>query len=93
MLNAPVTVSGTSPTIVAKSGVRYVCGEVTSLSFTPSASGICDVRFTSGSTVAVLTVPNTVKFPAWFDPTTLEPDTVYEISIEDGVYGTVMTWQ
>lgn len=69
-----------------------MCGEVTSLSFTPCNSGICDVVFTSGSTVALLTVPNTVKFPEWFDPTSLETNTVYEINIVDGVYGVVMTW-
>lgn len=92
MLNGSVAVSGTAPTIVAKSGIRYVCGEVTTLDFTPSASGICDVRFESGSTPTALTVPNTVKFPAWFDPTSLTPNTVYEINIEDGVYGAVMTW-
>ena len=45
------TVSGTAPVIVAEDNHRYVCGEVTSLSFTPCASGICDVIFTSGSTV------------------------------------------
>ena len=50
-----VTVSGTDPVITAVDNTRYVCGEVTSLSFTPCASGICDVIFTSGSTVAVLT--------------------------------------
>lgn len=87
-----VTVSGTSPTITAQQNTRYVCGEVTSLSFMPCASGICDVRFTSGSAVTVLTIPSTVKFPDWFDPTSLDTNTVYEINVMDGVYGAVMTW-
>ena len=87
-----VQVTGTTPTITANQNTRYVCGEVTSLDFTPSASGICDVIFTSGSTVTVLTLPNTVKLPAWFDATALETDTTYEISISDGIYGTVMVW-
>ena len=87
-----VSVSGTTPVIVANQNTRYVCGEVTSLDFTPSAAGICDVRFTSGSTVAVLTIPNTVVFPSWFDPTSLETNTTYEINIADGVYGSVITW-
>ena len=65
---------------------------MTSLSFTPCVSGICDVRFTSGSTVTVLTLPNTVKMPDWFDATSLETNTIYEINILDGVYGAVMTW-
>ena len=88
----PETVTGSTPVITATTNHRYICGEVTSLNFTPCASGMCDVRFTSGSTVTVLTVPNTVKWPGWFDPASLETNTVYEINIEDGVYGVVMTW-
>lgn len=61
MLGGSVSVSGTTPTIVAKSGIRYVCGEVATLDFTPSATGICDVVFTSGATATVLTVPSTIK--------------------------------
>lgn len=87
-----VDVTGTTPTITAVENTRYVCGEVTSLSFTPPASGISIVRFTSGSTVTVLTLPSTVKFPEWFDPTTLETNTIYEICITDGIYGAVMSW-
>ena len=87
-----VDVTGTTPTITAVENTRYVCGEVTSLNFTPAASGICIVRFTSGSTVTVLTLPSTIKFPEWFDPTTLEANTIYEICITDGVYGAVMSW-
>ena len=87
-----VDISGTTPTITAVENTRYVCGEVTSLDFTPAASGICIVRFTSGSTVTVLTIPSTVKFPEWFDPTSLETNTIYEICVTDGVYGAVMSW-
>ena len=90
MLNGAVQVSGTTPTITALSGVRYVCGEVATLDITPCASGICDVVFTSGSTATVLTLPNTVKFPdGTFTP---EANTTYEINIMDGVYGAVMAW-
>ena len=85
-----VTVSGTSPTITALSGVRYVCGEVATLDFTPCATGICDVVFTSGSTPTVVTLPNTVKFP---DVSfTAEANKTYEINIMDGTYGVVMSW-
>jgi hypothetical protein len=87
-----VDVTGTTPTITAVENTRYVCGEVTSLSFTPPASGISIVRFTSGSTVTVLTIPSTVKFPEWFDPTSLETNTIYEICITDGEFGAVMSW-
>ena len=85
-----VTVFGTTPTITAASGVRYVCGEVATLDFTPCATGICDVVFTSGSTPTVVTLPSTVKFPD--GSFTAEADTTYEINILDGVYGAVMSW-
>ena len=87
-----VDISGSTPTITALENTRYVCGEVSTLSFTPAASGICIVRFTSGSTATVLTIPNTVKFPEWFDSTELETNTIYEICVTDGVYGAVMLW-
>jgi len=50
-----------------------------------------DVIFTSGSTVAVMTIPNTVEFPEWFDPTDLETNRRYEINIADG-WAVVMSW-
>ena len=90
MLGGSVAVSGTTPTIVAKSGIRYVCGEVATLDITPSATGICDVVFTSGSTPTVVTLPSTVKFPD--GAFTAEADTTYEINILDGIYGAVMSW-
>ena len=92
MLNAPVTVSGTTPTITAKSGIRYICGEVSTLSITPPASGDMEVIFSSGSTATVLTVPSTVKFPAWFDPTDLEANVTYDIIITNAIYGVVTSW-
>lgn len=85
-----VTVSGTDPVIQADANTRYVCGTVTSLSFTPSQAGLCEVIFTAGSTVPVLTLPNTVKMPEWFEG--LEAGYTYEISVYDGVYGAVMSW-
>lgn len=91
--NSGIEVTGADPVIVAESGKRYVCGEVDSISITPPDSGIIDVLFASGTTPAVLTVPDTVIFPDWFDPTSLDASTVYEINIMDGVYGAVMVWQ
>ena len=86
------TLTSATPTITAEAGVRYNCTAtaVTELSFTPSASGICSVRFKSGSTATVLTLPNTVKMPSWW--TGPEANRYYEISIEDGVYGVVTSW-
>lgn len=86
------TTSSATPSITAMPGMRYVCSAsyVTSLSFTPSATGICSVRFTSGTTPTVLTLPQTVKMPDWW--TGVEANRTYEISIEDGVYGAVTSW-
>lgn len=87
-------VSGSAVSITGQANYRYNCTEssVTTLSITPPSAGSIDVYFTSGSSATVLTVPNTVKWPAWFDATALEPNTLYEILITDGVYGSVMTW-
>ena len=92
---APATdvISGTAVSIAAVENHRYVCSdEVLTLSITPAANGVTDVLFASGSTPTVLTLPNTVVLPTWFDATALETNTVYEISILDGVYCTVATW-
>lgn len=82
----------TTPSITAVANTRYLCGEVSAISFTPSADGSCEVIFTSGSTAALLTVPNTVKWPEWFNATTLETNRIYDIIITNGVYGAVMSW-
>ena len=86
------TVTGTTPTITGQPNVRYVCGEVTTIDITPPSSGSIDVIFTSGATAAVLTLPSTVLMPEWFDATSLDADTIYEILITDGVYGSVLSW-
>lgn len=95
MLNGPVTVSGTTPTINALPGIQYVCGEVATLDITLPASGCVDVVFTSGSTPTVLTVTPptgvTVKWANGFDPTVLEANTTYEINIKDGL-GVAGSW-
>ena len=85
-------VTGTTPTITGIANTRYICGEVSTIDITPPAIGTIDVRFTSGATAAVLTVPSTVKFPDWFDATALEASTTYEIIITDGTFAGVMAW-
>ena len=96
MLNGAVSVSGSTPSITAKAGVRYVCGECLTLNITTPASGIIDVVFESGSTPTVLTVTPptgmTMKWANGFDPTSLEANMTYEINIMDGIYGVVGTW-
>lgn len=86
------TVSGTTPSIAAEPNIRYICGEVSTIDITAPATGTIDIIFTSGTTAAVLTVTSTVKWPAWFDATALEPNTIYELLITDATYGSVMTW-
>lgn len=95
MLNGSVVVTGTTTSITALPGIRYVCGEVATLDITLPASGIVDVVFESGSTPTVLTITPptgvTVKWPEWFDATELEANKTYEINIADG-FGAVMSW-
>lgn len=85
-----INVTGTTPTITANSNTRYVCGEVTSLTFTPPSEGITEVIFTSGITPTELTLPATVKMPEWF---IIESGYIYAISIENATYGSVASWQ
>ena len=95
MLNSPVTVTDSTPTITALPGVRYVCGEVATLDITLPASGCVDVVFESGSTPTVLTITPptgvTLKWANGFDPTALEANTTYEINIADGL-GVAASW-
>ena len=97
MLSGSVAITGTTPSITALPGIRYVCGECATLAITLPASGIVDVVFASGSTPTVLTVtpPSGVTAVKWangFDPTSLDANTVYEINIADGEYGVVGAW-
>lgn len=85
-----VVVSGTTPTITANANTRYICGECTTLSFTPPENGVTEVVFSSGETPTVLTLPSSVKMPEWF---VIESGYTYAISIENTTYGAVMMWQ
>lgn len=95
MLNGSVSVSGTTPAITALPGIRYVCGEVATLTITLPASGIVDVVFESGSTATVLTITPptgvTVKWAGGFDPSSLDTNTTYEINVADGL-GVAASW-
>ena len=96
MLNGAVQVSGTDPIITAKSGIRYICGEVLSLNITVPSTGIIDVIFTSGSSPTVLTITPptgmTMKWSNDFNPAILEANATYEINIMDGCLGVVGIW-
>lgn len=96
MLDAPETISGTTPSITAKAGVRYICGECSTLTIVVPSSGCIDVTFESGSTPTVLTVTPptgmTMKWANGFDPTALEANTTYEINIMDGCLGVAGSW-
>lgn len=83
------SVSGTSVNLDPEIGYRYVCGELTALTVTSSpGTGGWSVRFTSGSTATVLTMPNTVVMPDGFE---VEASTVYEINVLDN-YALVASW-
>ena len=96
MLNGSVAITGTTPTIDALPGVRYVCGECATLNITTPESGIVDIIFESGSTATALTITPptgmTMKWANGFDPTTLEANTTYELNIMDGCLGVAGTW-
>ena len=87
MLDAPEIISGTTPSIPAKAGIMYVCGEVATLSITAPQSGIFDVVFTSGTTPTVLTTTG-ITFQDTFTP---EANKRYEINVLDG-YALVAEW-
>ena len=84
-----VHINETDIAIRAEENTRYICGEVSTLEFTPATKGLSDIIFTSGSSKTILTLPNTVKMPDWFE---VEANMTYEISIADGVYGVVTSW-
>jgi hypothetical protein len=67
----------------------YKCGTVTSLSFSTYPSvGSWSVRFTSGSTATVLTMPANVQMPDGFE---VEANMTYEINVLDE-YALVASW-
>ena len=84
-----VEITNTDVIITGVANTRYVCGTLSTLNFIPPAEGIVDIIFTSGSSKTILTLPNTVKMPDWFE---VEANMTYEISIADGVYGVVTSW-
>ena len=84
------TVTGTTPSITAAHNTMYKCGEVSTLTITAPATGTFGVRFTSGTTATVLTCAN-VSWPEWFDPSELEANRIYELTISDRLGG-VMSW-
>lgn len=96
MLGGSVTVVGATPTVNAKAGVRYICGEVSTLDITLPEYGIVNVMFTSGSTPTVLTIvpPSeyAVRWSNGFDPSVLEANTVYEIIVRDGQFASAYAW-
>ena len=86
MLGGSVAVSGSTPTINAKPGVSYVCGEVSTLDIAVPESGCFDVAFESGSTPTALSIPMPTGYELiWengFDDTSLDANTVYEINLK-----------
>lgn len=84
-----ITLPGTTYTLAPVKYTSYECGTLTSLTITnPPADGSWSVRFTSGSTATVLTMPNTVVMPDGFE---VEANTVYEINVLDN-YALVASW-
>ena len=86
------TLTGATLSITGMPNVRYICETaISELTITPPASGSIVVRFVAGSN-CIVSLPQTVKLPEWFDISSLEAGTTYELIISDGVYGGVMSW-
>lgn len=82
-------VSGTSVNLDPEFGYRYICGELTSLAITSSPSiGGWSIRFDSGATATVLTMPSAIAMPDGFE---VEANKTYEINVMDG-YALVSEW-
>ena len=96
MLIAPTAVSGTTPSITAEPGKRYVCGECTTVGITAPENGIVEVVFDCGATPASLTVtPPAGKSMRWadgFNPASLDANATYCIRIMDGRLGSATKW-
>ena len=88
--NSIVEVSGSNPVIVGVPNTCYLCGEVSTISISPPLNGPIEVFFTSGSSVAVLTLPSDVVMPEWWGGP--EENRTYDIVITNGEYGSVMSW-
>lgn len=85
-----VPVDGTTVSIDAAPGVRYECGTVNELTFTPSAYGLCEVVFTTGSNPTDPVLPSTVRMPDWW--TGVEANRTYDLMILNGTLAGVMSW-
>lgn len=85
------TLSGTTiSNLDAEAGYVYICeNTLAALTIdTVPTEGIFSIRFASGSTPTVVTLPNSVIMPTGFS---VEANTVYEICISDG-FGVFAAW-
>lgn len=76
-----VSLSGSTVTQTGAANTMYICGTLTELTFTAPLSGICGIRFSTGSTPTVLTVNGVSYWMNEFDPSSLEASKTYEINI------------
>lgn len=89
LLNTIVVNEDTTTTeavLTPDNGVRYIYGELLSLTINSIPdNGMVDIFFDSGSTATVLVLPQSgVTMPEWFDPTDLQANTRYELNFVDG---------
>lgn len=80
-----VDITGSTVTQTGVANTFYICGTLTSLTFTAPVSGICGIRFVSGSTPTSLTVSGVSYWMNGFNPSSLEANKTYEINILNGV--------
>lgn len=80
-----VDITGSTVIQTGVANTFYICGTLTSLTFTTPVSGICGIRFVSGSTPTSLTVNGVSYWMNGFNPSSLEANKTYEINIFNGV--------
>ena len=80
-----VNLSGTQITQEGADNTMYMCGELSELTFTAPSVGITGIRFSSGTTPTVLTISGVTAWMSYFDPTSLDANTTYEINVLNGI--------
>ena len=87
-------ISGTNVNIQAQASMNYICQDApTSIAITwdSTNNGVASVQFDTGETSPMLTVTQGLQYPVWFDVSSLDPYSHYELSFS-GMYIAVGQW-
>ena len=87
-------ISGTNVNIQAQASMNYICQDSpTSIAITwdSTNNGTASVQFDTGETPPTLTITQGLQYPVWFDASSLDPYSHYELSFS-GVYVAIGQW-